>query len=266
LVNVSGIVFNREELGGSAYLQDVGSPSVEHSRLKQVIVVTITEVNDNITSHLTVTMTVNTGHTVRLDVVTSNTVFGKVQRVSAEREVEEVASRGSTEGNFSNTRQTGTGALSEGHISILLLGINVPTYVDWNHIEWATQFTLLSFSITDGNDSATRTYVSGSLESLNDLISKVISSGRAIAFWDVTLNPEDTLIVHLRIKATNSRFPECRDKTGFNVGLASGRTKAQVLPSNRGYAIDRTKFHLKGCTDIVIDTSHDYLNLSFVFV
>jgi hypothetical protein len=186
--------------------------------------------------------------------------------VCAEREVNEVSSGGSTEGNFSNTRQTGTGALSEGHISILLLGINVPTYVDWNHIEWAIQFTLLSFSITDGNDSATRTYVSGSLESLNDLISKVISSGRAIAFWDITLNSEDTLIVHLRIKATNSRFPTGRNKTGFNVGLTSGRTKAKVLPSNRRYVSDRVKFYLKGCTDIVVDACHDYLNLSFVFV
>ena len=77
--------------------------------------VTIPKVNYDVTTDLTVAVTINTGHTIRLNVVTSNTVFGEVQRMSAERDILEVTSRGRTESAFNNVRQAGTGTLSKCH-------------------------------------------------------------------------------------------------------------------------------------------------------
>jgi len=118
--------------------------------------------------------------------------------------------------------------------------IDIPTDVDRNHKESPIKFALLTFSVTDGNGSATA-HISGSLKCFNDLICKVISSRRAITLWDITLYPKDTLIVHLRVQTTNSGFSTSRDKARLKIGLTSSGTKAKVLPSYRRNICDRVQ-------------------------
>jgi hypothetical protein len=152
-------------------------------------------------------MTVNTRHTVRLDVVTSNTVFREVQRVSAEGEVSKVTSGGSTKRRFYDVRQAGARTLCKGHVvSPVGLSIDIPADINWYHVKGSINVCLFSFSITDGYDSASLTYICRGFEGFHNLVCKIVTSGRTATFGDITLNSEEALIIHLWVNTTDSRF------------------------------------------------------------